>query len=151
MQRRALDNIGMALASIPSPTTDASTSQMDAYLLEVYRQAAESARPSAYARLVGLGAFLTIVSLLTVALVVLFSVLDGSSEPLRAGACVALGAIGLVVSTAFYALELRRHHAHRRDHSFDQPAAYATSSIYQASIGFFAFVVVIATALLLVR
>jgi hypothetical protein len=140
----------MALASIPASPADGSTSPVDAYLLEVYRQAAETARPSAHSRFASVGAFLTIVSLLTVALVVLFSVLDGSSGPLRAGACIALGIIGLVVSTAFFVLELRRHHASGRDDGLDGPA-YATSSIYQAWIGFFAFSVVIATALLLVR
>ena len=140
----------MALASIPAAPADGSASPVDAYLLEVYRQAAETARPSTQSRLASVGAFLTIVGLLTVALIVLFSVLDGSSGPLRAGACIALGAIGLVVSTAFYAQELRRHRAAGRDDGFDGQV-YATSSIYQASIGFFAFAIVIATALLLVR
>ena len=140
----------MALASIPASPADGSASPVDAYLLEVYRQAAETSRPSTHSRLASVGAFLTIVSLLTVALVVLFSVLDGSSGPLRAGASIALGVIGLLVSTAFYAQELRRHHASGRDDGLDG-ATYATSSIYQASIGFFGFAVVIATALLLVR
>ena len=151
MRRRALDNGRMALASIPASATDGSTSPMDAYLLEVYRQAAESARPPAYARFFSLGAFLTIVGLLTVALAVLFSVLEASSGPLRPAASIALGVLGLVVSTAFYALEVRRHHPHRRDGSLDQPAAYATSSIYQASIGFFGFAILIAAALMLVH
>jgi len=139
----------MALASIPATPADGSASPVDAYLLEVYRQAAET-RPSTHSRLESVGAFLVIVSLLTVALVVLFAVLDGSSGPLRAGACIALGVIGLVVSTAFYAKELHRHRTSVRDDGLDG-AAYATSSIYQASIGFFGFAVVIATALLLVR
>jgi len=140
----------MALASIPASPADGTASPVDAYLLEIYRQAAETARPSTHSRLASVGAFLTIVSLLTVALVVLFAVLDGSSGPLGAGACIALGAIGLVVSTAFYAQELRRHRTSGRDDGLDA-AAYATSSIYQASIGFFGFAVVIATALLLVH
>jgi heme/copper-type cytochrome/quinol oxidase subunit 3 len=140
----------MALASIPaSPATDGSTSPMDAYLLEVYRQAAETTRPG-HSRFFSLGAFLTIVSLLTAALAVLFSVLDGSSGPLRPAVCMALGVIGLVVSALFYGLEVRRHQALVREMRFDGPA-YATSSIYQASIGFFGFAVVIGTALLLIR
>ncbi len=140
----------MALASIPASPADGSASPVDAYLLEMYRQADETSRPFAHPRLASVGAFLTIVSLLTVALVILFSVLDGSSGSLRAGASIALGALGLVISTAFYAQELRRHHPSGRDAGLDGPA-YATSSLYQASIGFFGFAVVIATALLLVR
>jgi hypothetical protein len=138
----------MALASIPATPTEGSTSPMDAYLLDVYRQAAESARPSG--RFSSPGAFLTIVGLLTAALVVLFSVLEGSSDAIRPAACVALGAIGLVVSTAFYVMDLHRRHASREEAPFDQ-AIYATSSIYQASIAFFGFAVAISAALLLVR
>jgi hypothetical protein len=140
----------MALASLPATPADGSASPVDAYLLDVYRQAAETARPTTHSRLDSVGAFLTIVSLLTVALVVLFAVLDGSSGPLRAGTSIALGVIGLVVSMAFYAQELRRHRTTGREVGLDGPA-YATSSIYQASIGFFGFAIVIATALLLVR
>jgi hypothetical protein len=140
----------MALASIPASPAEGSASPVDAYLLEVYRQAAETARPSTQSRLASVGAFLTIASLLTVGLVVLFAVLDGSSGPLRAGACIALGLIGLVVSTAFFVQELRRHRASGRHDGVDG-AVFATSSLYQAWIGFFTFSVVIATALLLVR
>ena len=140
----------MALASNPASPADGSASPVDAYLLEVYRQAAATSRPSTHSRLASVGSFLTIVSLLTVALVVLFAVLDGSSGPLRTGACIALGVIGIAVSTVFYVQELRWQHASGRDDGLDG-SAYATSSIYQASVGFFGFAILIATALLLVR
>ncbi len=140
----------MALASIPGSPTDGSTSPVDAYLLEVYRQAAESARPTTDPRFTSIGAFLTFVGLLTAALAVVFSVPEGSSGSLVPAVCVALGIIGLVVSIGFYGLDARRHQAVARETGFDGPA-YATSSIYQASIGFFGFAVVIGTALLLLR
>jgi hypothetical protein len=140
----------MALASIPATPTDGSTSSVDAYLLEVYRQAAETTRPSADPRFSSIVAFLTFVGLLIAALAVLFSVPEGSSSPLMPAVCVVLGVIGLVVSMAFYALEVRRQQASGGGARFDGPT-YATSSIYQASIGFFGFAVVIGTALLLVR
>jgi hypothetical protein len=140
----------MTLASIPSPATDGSSSPMDAYLLEAYREAAESARPSTHARFVHLTAFLAIVSLLTATLAVLFSVLDGTSGPIRPVACMAVGVIGLVVSLVFYAMELRRSRDLDPAATLDVPTD-ATAGIYQASIGFFGFVVAIATALLLVH
>jgi hypothetical protein len=140
----------MAIASIPVSATDGSTSPMDAYLLEIYRQAAETTRPSADPRFWSLGAFLTFVSLLTAAFAVLFSVSEGSSGPLFPAARLALGVIGLIVSIAFYALEVRRHRAFGREGRFDR-STDATSSIYQASIGFFGFALVISGALLFLR
>jgi hypothetical protein len=140
----------MALASIPGALTDGSTSPVDAYLLEVYRQAAETTRPSADRRFSSVGAFLTFVGLLTAALAVLFSAPEGSTSPLMPAVCVVLGVFGLLVSIAFFALEIRRQKAIGGQARFDGPT-YAASSIYQASIGFFGFAVVIGTALLLVR
>jgi hypothetical protein len=140
----------MALASIPASSTDGSTSPLDAYLLEVYRQAAESARPSADTRFSSLGAFLTFVGLLTAALAVLFSVPEGPSSQFIPAASMALGVIGLLVSIVFYALEVRRHQAFAVE-SQTSGSTCATASIYQASIGFFGFAIIIAAALLLLR
>src|SRR6188768_1655970 len=64
----------MALASIPATTTDGATSPVDTYLLEMYRQAAESTRPSAGARASSIGAFLAFVGVVTAVLAVLFTV-----------------------------------------------------------------------------
>ena len=77
MWDRAPDNESrgprMSLASIPGTPTDGSASPMDAYLLEVYRQAAEGARPSAGHRFSGIRAFLAFVGLVTAALALVFS------------------------------------------------------------------------------
>ena len=140
----------MALASIPGSTTEGSTGPVDAYLLEFYRQAAESARPAADPRFSSTRSFLTFVGLVTAALAVPFAVSEGSSGSLLPAASVALGIIGMVVSIGFYALELRRDRAVSRETRFDG-STYTTSSIYQASIGFFAFGIIIGAALLLVR
>lgn len=150
MRRQALDNRRMALASIPAPATDGSASPVDAYLLEVYRQAAESARPTADSRFSGLGAFLTFVSLLTATLAVLSWDSEGSSGPLVPAVSMALGVIGVIVSIVFYALDVHRQRALGREGRFDG-STYATSSIYQASIGFFGLAIVITVALFLVR
>ena len=63
----------MSLASIPGTPADGSTSQMDAYLLEVYRQAADTTGPAARPRSWRIGAFLAFVALVIAALAVLFS------------------------------------------------------------------------------
>lgn len=140
----------MALASIPGATTDGTTSPVDAYLLDLYVQAAESARPAADPAYSSIRAFLIFVGLVTAALVVLFAVSEGSSGSLVPTASVALGIIGMVVSIGFYASEVRRDRALRHETRVDD-STYATSSIYQASIGFFAFAIIIGAALLLVR
>jgi hypothetical protein len=140
----------MALASNPATATEGSTSPVDAYLLDVYRQAASTARPTAHPRVSSIGAFLAFVGLVTAALAVLFSVPEGLGGPLTPAAGVALGVIGLVGSIVFYAFDVRRHRAFGTGTGFDGPT-YATSSIYQASIGFFGFVIVIAAALLQLR
>jgi hypothetical protein len=107
----------MALASLTaSPIADGpavsptdGSRPFDEYLLEVYRQAGENARMYANSRFSNLGAFLTYVSLLTAALAVLFTALEGSTGPLIPAACMALGVMGLLVSVLFYALEVRHH------------------------------------------
>jgi len=137
----------MALASLPGSPADGSTGPVDANLLEVYRQAAENTRLSADPRFSSIGAFLAFVGLVTAALAVLFSVPEGDSGPLVPAVCMTLGIIGLIVSIAFYALEVHRQRGSVRAARVDAPM-YAASSIYQASIGFFGFAVVIGTALL---
>ena len=140
----------MSLASVPGTPTDGSASPMDAYLLEVYRQAAEGARPSAGHRFSSIGAFLTFVGFVTAALALLFSLPEGESRPLVPAFCMTLGIIGFVVSLAFYALEVHRHRRSRPAPRFGAPTE-AASSIYLASVGFFAFAVAIGMALLLLR
>lgn len=140
----------MALASIPGSPADGSTSPVDAYLLEVYRQAAESARPAAVPRFSSTRAFLTFVGLVTAALAVLVSISEGSSGSLVPAASVALGVVGTIVSIAFYASEFRQDRSVSRETRIDG-STYTTSSIYQASIGFFAFGIISGAALLLVR
>ena len=135
----------MALVPFPSPTSDSATHPMDAYLLEIQRQAAEGPRPSTAI----LGAFLAFVGAMTLGLVVLFSVPEGSSGPLGA-LRVGLGIVGLLVSMALFAAEVQRGRALGRDARSDGPAG-AVSSIYLASSGFFAFAIVIAAALLVLR
>ena len=140
----------MALASIPGTATDGATSPVDAYLLEMYRQAAESTRPSDGPRASSIRAFLAFVGLVTAVLAVLFTVPEGESGPLVPTVCMTLGVIGLAVSIAFYALDLHRQHGSGRPARLDAPTDTA-ASIYQASIGFFGFAVAIGTALLLLR
>lgn len=140
----------MTLASIPGTSTDGSTGPADAYLLEVHLQTAESGWPSAGPGISSVRAFLAFVGLVTVALAVLFAVPEGHSGPLVPVVCMTLGSIGLAVSLMFYALELHRQRGSDRPARPDAPTA-AAASIYQASIGFFGFAVVIGTALLLVR
>jgi len=137
----------MALASVPGSPAEGSTSPVDAYLLEVYRQAAENTRLAADPRFSSIGAFLAFVGLVTAVLAMLFAVPEGDSGPLVPSVCMTLGVIGLVVSIAFYALEVHRGHGPGRAARIDAPV-YAASSIYQASIGFFGFAVIIGTALL---
>ena len=135
----------MALVPFPSPTSDSATHPMDAYLLEIQRQAAESTRPST----VILSAFLAFVGLMTIGLVALFSIPEGSSGPFAA-VRVGLGVVGLAVSVSLLAVELDRDRAiGRKDRSGGSDGA--VSSIYLASSGFFAFAIVIAGALLLLR
>ena len=140
----------MALASIPGTTTEGSTGPVDTYLLELYRQAAESARPAAVPRISSTRALLAFVGLVTAALAVLVSVSEGSGGSLVAVASVGLGIVGMVVSIGFYAFELREDRAMSRETPFEG-STYTTASIYQASIGFFAFGILIGAALLLVR
>ena len=140
----------MALASNPGTITDGATSPVDAYLLEIYRQAAENARPSASARASSIGAFLAFVGLVTAVLAVIFTLPEGESGPLVPTVCMTLGVIGLAVSIAFYALDAHRQHVSGRSAPTGGPTETATS-IYLASIGFFGFAVAIGTALLLLR
>ena len=140
----------MALASIPGTTTDGATSPVDAYLLDMYRQAAETTRPSEGARATSIGAFLAFVGLVTAVLAVLFTVPEAESGPLVPTVCMTLGVIGLAVSIAFYALDVHRQRGSGRSARIDAPTDTA-ASIYLASIGFFGFAVAIGTALLLLR
>jgi hypothetical protein len=135
----------VALVPFPSPTSDSATQAIDAYLLEIQRQAAESTRPSTMI----LGAFLAFVGVMTIGLVALFSIPEGSSGPFAA-VRVGLGVVGLAVSVALLVVELDRDRQIGRG---DRPGASdgAVSSIYLASSGFFAFAIVIAGALLLLR
>ena len=138
----------MALASVQG-SAEASANSVDAYLLEIYRQVAETTRPTATPRYARLAGFLAFVGFVTAALAVMVSLPDPNG-PLIPTLCMTLGAIGLVVSVAFYALELRA------GRTFDiatdsDTASDTTSSIYLASTGFFAFTIVMASALLLVR
>ena len=139
----------MSLASIPGTPTDGSASPMDAYLLEVYQKAAEGARPSPGRRFTSIGAFLTFVGLVTAALALLFSLPDGGDGSLVPAACMSLGIVGLIVSLAFYALEIHVQRS-RPAPRLDAPTE-AAASIYLASVGFFGFAVAIGAALLLLR
>jgi hypothetical protein len=140
----------MALASNPAASTESSIIQIDAYLLDIYQQAAETSRPGAAARIVSLGWFLGFAGLMTTALAVLFNLADGSSGPSIGGSALVLGVLGLVVSVTFHVLEARRQESVQRlptvVHTSD-----AASSLYLAAIGFFTFTIVIAAALLLLR
>ena len=141
----------MALASIPGTTTDGATSPVDAYLLEMYRQAAETTRPSEGARASSIGAFLAFVGLVTAVLAVLFAVPEGESGPLVPAACMTLGVIGLAVSIAFYALDGQPAARVEPGRPASMRPTDTAASIYLASIGFFGFAVAIGTALLLLR
>jgi hypothetical protein len=140
----------MALASVQGSAAEASTSPVDAYLLEIYRQVDESTRPTAAPRYARLAAFLAFVGLVTTAFAALVSLPDDGGGLVIPELCLALAATGLLVSAAFLVLEIRA------DRAFDRRAvalagADATASIYLASTGFFAVTFAIAVALLVVR
>jgi hypothetical protein len=139
----------MALASVQG-TAEASTNPVDAYLLEIHRQVAESTRPTAAPRSAQLVAFLSFVGLITTALAALVSLPDDGAGPVVPELCVALAMTGLMVSAAFLALENRARRALDR-HAIALAGADATSSIYLASTGFFVFTAAIALGLLVVR
>jgi len=140
----------MALAPNPGTTTDGATSPVDAYLLEMYRRAAETTRQSEGAQAASIGAFLAFVGLVTAVLALIFTFPEGESGPLVPAVCMMLGVIGLAVSIAFYALDAHRQHGSGQSARIGAPAD-AAASIYLASIGFFGFAVAIGTALLLLR
>ena len=139
----------MALASVQG-SAEASAYAADGYLLEIYQQVAETTRPVATPRYARLAAFLAFVGLVTAAFAVLVSLPDDGGGPVIPQTCVALGAIGLLVSIAFSAQEARAVRASGLQTDPDA-AAYATSSIYHASTGFFAVIVLISAALLFVH
>jgi hypothetical protein len=139
----------MALASVQG-SAEASASTADAYLLEIYRQVAETSRPAATPRSARLAAFLAFVGLVTAALAVMVSFSEEAGGSVMPQVSMALGAIGLVVSVVFSAQEVRARRTLGLQIDRDA-AAYTTSGIYQASAGFFAFIVVISAGLLLVR
>jgi hypothetical protein len=87
---------------------------------------------------------------MTAALAVMVSLTEDPSGPLIPQLCMALGAIGLLVSVAFSAQEARAVRASGFQTDPDA-TAYTTSSIYQASAGFFAVIVLISAALLFVH
>ena len=140
---------GMALASVQG-SAEASASTADASLLEIYRQVAETTRPTATPRPARLAAFLAFVGFVTAALAVMVSLAEEAGGSVMPQLSMALGAIGLVVSVAFSAQEARARRAFGLQIDRDA-AAYATSSIYHASAGFFAFIVAISAGLLLIR
>jgi hypothetical protein len=139
----------MALASVQG-SAEVSASPVDAYLLDIYRQVAESTRPTATPRSARLAAFLGFVGLATAVLAVMVSLPEDGGGPVVPQLCIGLGAIGLLVSVAFSAQEARAGRASGLEADPDA-RAYATSSIYHASAGFFALIVLISAALLLVR
>jgi hypothetical protein len=140
----------MALASVQGSAVESSTSPADGYLLEIYRQVAESTRPTASPGYGRLAAFLAFVSLVTTALAVLISLPDDTGGQTIPQMCLALTVTGLVVSAGFTTVEIRARRA-LDGQTTNDAGADATSSIYLASTGFFAFTVVIALALTLVR
>jgi hypothetical protein len=139
----------MALASVQG-SAEASAYAADGYLLEVYQQVAETTRPVATPRYARLAAFLAFVGLVIAALAVLVSLPEDRGGPMIPQSCIALGVIGLLVSVAFSAQEARAFRASGLQTDPDA-AAYTTSSIYKASAGFFALIVLISAGLLLVR
>jgi hypothetical protein len=140
---------GMTLASVQG-SAEASAHAADGYLLEIYQQVAETTRPVATPRYARLAAFLAFVGLVTAALAVLVSLPEDGGGPVVSSSCMALGAIGLLVSVAFAAPEARAARASGLQ-TDPEAAAYATSSIYHASAGFFAVIVLISAALLFVH
>jgi hypothetical protein len=142
--------VDMALASIQGSAAEASTGPVDAYLVEIYRQVAESARPIAAPRYARLTAFLGFVGVVTTALAILVSMPDDAGAPGIPALCLALATTGLLVAAAFFAVEVHAHRALDRQAIADA-GADATSTIYLASTGFFAFTVAIALGLLVVR
>lgn len=140
----------MAFASIPGTTTDGATSPVDAYLLDMYRQAAETTRPTDGLRAASIRSFLAFVGVVTAVLAVLFTIPESESGPLVPTVCMTLGVIGLAVSIAFYALDGHRRRGSNPSTRIDA-ATDTAASIYLASIGFFAFAIAIGTALLLLR
>ena len=139
----------MALASVQG-SAEASAYTADGYLLEIYQQIAETTRPVATPRHARLAAFLAFVGLLTATLAILVSLPEDRGGPVIPQLCMALGAIGLLVSVALSGHEVRARHASGLQTDPDA-AVYTTSSIYLASAGFFALIVLISAALLLVR
>ena len=139
----------MALVSVQG-SAEASAYAPDGYLLEIYQQVAETTRPVATPRYARLAAFLGFVGLVTAALAVLISLPEDGRGPVIPQSCMALGAIGLVVSVAFSAQEVRARRAFGLQTDPDT-AVYTTSGIYHASAGFFALIVLISAALLFVR
>ena len=139
----------MALASVQG-SADTSANPVDAYVFETYRQVAETTRPTVTPRYARLAAFLTFVGVVTAALAILVAVQEDAGGPVVTQVWIALGVIGLLVSVVFSAQEVRASHVSGLESDRDA-AAYATSSIYKACAGFFALVVVISAALLLVR
>jgi hypothetical protein len=139
----------MALASIQG-SVDTAANPVDAYLLEIYRQVAETTRPTATPRYARLATFLAFVGVMTAALAVLVAVPEDAGGPVITGARIGLGVIGLLVSLAFYATDMRPRGAIHIRATADA-ATDTTSSIYLASAGFFVFAIAMASALLLVR
>jgi hypothetical protein len=139
----------MALASIQG-SADSSANPVDAYLLEIYRQAAETTRPAADPRYARLAAFLAFVGLMTVSMAVMVALPEDAGGLVITAGLMALGVIGLLVSLAFYAVDIRSRRALDAGAAPDA-AADTTSSIYLASAGFFVFTISMASALLLVH
>jgi hypothetical protein len=139
----------MALASIQG-SADGSAGPLDAYLLEIHRQVAETTRPAGAPRYARLAAFLAFVGVMTVALAVIVALPEDAGDPVLTGAMIAVGVIGLVVSAASYAVDIRTRRALDIRTAPDAPAD-TTSGIYLASAGFFVFTIAMASALLLVH
>jgi acyl-coenzyme A synthetase/AMP-(fatty) acid ligase len=140
----------MALASVQGSSAEAAAYTADGNLLDIYWQVAETTHPTAKLHYARLAAFLAFVGVLTAALAVMISLPEAEGGPIILQSCMALGAMGLLVSVAFSAHEVRARRASGPQPDSDA-AEYTTSGIYHASAGFFAFVVVISAALLLVR
>src|SRR6476660_1301513 len=96
----------MALASVQG-SAESSAYAPDGSLLEIYQQVAETTRPVATPRYARLAGFLAFVGLVTATLAVLVSLPDDGGGPAIPQLCIALGAIGLVVSVVFFAQEAR--------------------------------------------
>jgi len=139
----------MGLASIHG-SADSSANPVDAYLLEFYQQVAETARPVADPRYARLAAFLVFVGAMTASMAVMVALPEDAGGPVVTAGLIALGVIGLLVSVAFYAVDMG---ARRALDAGTAPVAATdtTSSIYLASAGFFVFTISMASALLLVH